>query len=360
MKKNSNLIVRHFSPAWFAASMGTGGFANLLYQLGENNELLKIGGEVLWIINIIMFIVFLIPWGLRWFLHFDKLLEDLKDPIMSNFFVTMPVAALILGTNFFLMGGGLMNPSIMAFLNLIIWIFGTVLALILSVYVMYNMMFLDDVHPNVTNFAWFIAPVASIVVPLLGNMLVKYYFNINLSLAKFINIIDLSFFGIGIILFIILASIVLNRFIYHKMPHVMALPTFWIILGPIGIGTIALMGLGDVNQMLGYILDAGIIKILAIIFWGYGFWAFGLIILISLKYLKTEQMSFSLSWWAFIFPLASYTLSSLNVYQYTQVITIFYYTIFLTICLSLIWLFTFIKTLIGIFNAKLLIPLGEK
>ncbi len=26
-----SLIIRHFSPAWFAASMGTGGVANLLY-----------------------------------------------------------------------------------------------------------------------------------------------------------------------------------------------------------------------------------------------------------------------------------------------------------------------------------------
>ncbi|MHB1407679.1 MAG: SLAC1 family transporter [Desulfitobacteriaceae bacterium] len=49
------------------------------------------------IINV--FLLFIVPWVARWFLHFETLKQDLQHPVMSNFFVTMPVGAMIVGTN---------------------------------------------------------------------------------------------------------------------------------------------------------------------------------------------------------------------------------------------------------------------
>ncbi len=358
--KNTKMIIRHFSPAWFAASMGTGGLANLLYQLENNSQLLKTIAQILGVLNLIMFISFLIPWILRWVFHLDKLKEDIKHPIMSNFFVTMPVAGIILGTNFFIMGKDYFSMPFITTLSLVFWCIGVILALILGIFITYNMMMSENMKPEITNFSWFITPVASIVIPLLGNMLVKYYVFINLPLAKFINLINLNFFGIGFTLFIILSSIVLHRFIYYKMPPAMVLPTFWIILGPIGVGTISLMGLADTNVLLGLLQSSDSIKLLAMIFWGFGLWAFGLISLVTIKYLKQGKIPFSLSWWAFIFPLAAYSLSSLIIYQYTKVQFIFIFTIILIILLVIIWVITLIRTIIGIANGKLLIPADSK
>lgn len=354
--KNNNSLVRHFSPAWFAASMGIGGFANLLYQIAPGNMFFEILGQILWVINTILVGVLIVPWVLRWIIHFDKLSEDLKHPVMSNFFVTMPVAGIILATNFLLMGRNYFSMQFLMNMSLVIWIFGVVLALLFSVYITFNMMMSDTIHPNLTNFSWFIAPVASIIVPLLGNSLVKYYIGSNIQLANLINIIDLTFYGIGFVLFIILSSIVINRFIFHKMPHAMVLPTFWIILGPIGVGAISLMGLADANVALGFLLSTETIKLFAVIFWGFGLWAFGLILLITLKYLKNGEIPFSLSWWAFIFPLGAYSLASLSIYNYSHIKIIFVYTIILTILLSIIFIITFIKTIIGIVNKKLISP----
>lgn len=99
-------LVRYFSPAWYASVMGTGGLANVLFLLGSRMPFLKpISFGLLWI-NIALFVILIGPWIARWFLHFDKLVEDLKQPIMSNFFVTMPVGGLILGTNLFIIGKG--------------------------------------------------------------------------------------------------------------------------------------------------------------------------------------------------------------------------------------------------------------
>lgn len=355
-KINLSNVVKHFSPAWFAAVMGTGGTANVLFALSGSMHFLKPVSIGLWWLNILLFILFIGPWTARWFIHFDKLKDDLKHPVISNFFVTMPVGGIILGTNFFIMGKNYFSMHFIIGLGMIFWTFGVLTALAFGVYVIFNMMITDNIGPESTNFAWFITPVASIVIPLLGNMLVSAFVNNNKGLAELINIIDICFFGIGFLLFLILSSILIGRFINYKMPHSMAVPTFWIILGPVGVGTVSLLGIADASKALGLISDIGSLKLLALILWGFGLWAFILTIAVTLKYMKNEKIPFSLSWWAFIFPMAAYTLSGLNVYQYTGIQLFRIYSLILALLLMFLWIVTFIKSLAGTLNCRLLIP----
>ncbi|HUZ18538.1 MAG TPA: C4-dicarboxylate ABC transporter, partial [Spirochaetia bacterium] len=119
-------LVRHFSPAWYASVMGTGGLANVLYLFSAEAGFLRPVAIALGWLNVALFLLFVGPWVARWFLHFDKLTEDLKHPMMSNFFATMPVGALILGTNFFLMGRSYLPISFIAGLGIVLWIFAVV------------------------------------------------------------------------------------------------------------------------------------------------------------------------------------------------------------------------------------------
>jgi tellurite resistance protein TehA-like permease len=214
----------------------------------------------------------------------------------------------------------------------------------------------SSVGHEVTNYSWFITPVASIVVPLLGNLLAKDYIQTSIQTAKFINLIDIVFYGIGAMLFVIFSSIVLQRFISHPMPDSIATPTFWITLGPIGVGTISLIGLGDASKMLGLLASVDALKFLALILWGFGLWTFLFVLAISIRYLIKDKIPFSLSWWAFIFPLAAYTLASYSVYLYTKVDAVYWYVIFLASLLSLLWAVTLIESFIGVYNRKLLFP----
>lgn len=355
-KFNFKNIVRFFSPAWFAAVMGTGGLANVLYLMGNKISFLKPIGIGMWILNIIMFVLFLMPWVLRWFTASDKLKQDIKHPIMSNFFVTMPVGAIVLATNFFIIGKDYFSISFITIFGTAIWALSVVLILILGIFVMINMMNMESVSPEATNFSWFITPVGSIVVPLLGNMLVNVYLKENVELAKFINIVDISFLGIGLFLFVILSAVVINRFINHPMPNAMATPTFWIILGPIGVGTVSLMGIADASKALGLIASADNIKLIALILWGFGLWALSLAAAITVRYIKNGGIPFTLSWWAFIFPTAVYTLSCLNVSQYLNIQAIQIYAVLLMILTLFLWVSTFLRTLAGIVNGKLLVP----
>jgi len=353
---NLNNIIKHFSPAWFASVMGTGGVANVLFELSGRMGFLKPVAMGLFWLNIGLFIVLIGPWLARWFTHFSTLRKDMEHPVMSNFFVTMPVGGIILGTNFFIIGKGYFDMTFITDLGMAFWIFGVIMILGLGVFVMYNLFSLETVPVQMTDFTWLISPVASIVIPLLGNFLIGSYVVTNVSLAKTINLIDITFYGIGILLFVLIASILLNRFIVNKMPGNAALPTFWIILGPIGVGAISLMEIADSSKLLGLLASADTLKMLALILWGFGLWAFLLTIVITIRYLRSGGIPFTLSWWAFIFPLAAYTLSSYSVYSYTQVESVYWYTLLLATLLFFMWVATLVRSLAGTLSGRLLVP----
>ncbi|MFZ5596823.1 MAG: hypothetical protein ACOY31_07390 [Bacillota bacterium] len=192
--------------------------------------------------------------------------------------------------------------------------------------------------------------------PCCGNNLVGGLAGSNPSLAALINLIDIAFYGIGMVLFIIMAVFVTNRLILHKMPPAMAAPTFWVLLGPVGVGTIALLGLAGASETLGLTSATDVFGMLSLTFWGFGLWAFALTAVVTIKYLKSGGVPFSLSWWAFIFPLAAYTMASLEIYNYTRVPLVFWYAAALAALLTVLWAATFIKTLTGTLNGRLLSP----
>lgn len=355
MAKNN--LIRHFSPAWFAAIIGTGGFANVLYLWGEVWPTARFLGIALAWLNALLFVLFLIPWLGRWFAHFDQLKQDLKHPIMSNFFVTMPVGTMILASNATLMGTAFLGRPLVYGFAWIAWLIGITGALILGIYVSYNSLVSEQTPPQALNFAWLISPVASIAVPLIGNPLVAMLKDSSANMAKTVLLLNLSFYGIGFFLFIFIGAMVLGRLIQHPLPPNAMAPTFWITLGPVGVGAVSLMGLADSAKSLGLLASVDAVYMLAAIFWGLGLWAFGVALAISWRYFKNGGVPFSLSWWAFVFPLAAYTMASLKLANYFSSPLILGYTVLLTLLLTVIWVLTLVRTLGGVANGKLFQPM---
>lgn len=351
-------VIKHFSPAWFAAIMGTGGFANVLYLWGGAWSVARFLGMAMAWLNALLFVLFLIPWLGRWFVHYDQLKQDLKHPVMSNFFVTMPVGTMILASNAALMGTSFLGRPFVYGFAWIAWLIGIIGALILGVYVSYNSLVSEQTPPQVLNFAWLISPVASIAVPLIGNPLVSMLKDGSVNTAKTVLLLNLSFYGIGFFLFIFIGALVMGRLIQHPLPPNAMAPTFWITLGPVGVGAVSLMGLADSAKSLGLLASVDIVYLLATILWGLGLglWALGVALTISWRYLKNGGIPFSLSWWAFIFPLAAYTMASLKLANYFSSTLILWYTVLLTLLLTVIWVLALIRTLGGVVNGKLFQP----
>jgi tellurite resistance protein TehA-like permease len=61
-------VIKNFAPSWFASVMGTGIFAVTSKYYSCYWPWLNNVAACLWILNIILFCVLLIPWITRWFL----------------------------------------------------------------------------------------------------------------------------------------------------------------------------------------------------------------------------------------------------------------------------------------------------
>lgn len=353
------IVVANFSPIWFAAVMGTGGLANILVMLAQKMPVLMWGAQALLWFNALLFIVLLIPWGARWIWSRDRAVADLKNPLLSNFYSTMPAAAIIVGTNLLLIGPAFFAETILIRTGLILWLAGMLLAFLFSIAGMYNLFNTESVGPESVNMAWLMSPVVNIVVPLLGNLLVLRIAAGNPELALFINLIDTSFYGIGFMLFLVLSGFIFGRLIQHGWPPAMMAPSFWILLGPIGVGALALIGLSEASELSGLIGNVQILKYLATVLWGFGFWAFLLILAVTTRYLQKGGIPFSLSWWAFTFPLAAYAMSTLAVAGFWTSQVIFVYGLLLSALLLALWAIILFRTIAGAIKGALLVPAGN-
>ncbi len=353
----TNEVVRHFNPAWYASVMGTGGVANAVHLFLGRVPFFEGVAQVLVGLNMVLFVIFIVPWTARWIWHFDRLAEDLRHPMLGNFFVTMPVGALILGANFYLIGPSMFSPDFIDATGLVLFVFAAVLILLFTLVVMYNAYAREDLSVDHINFAWFITPVADIVVPVLGGPLAAHYLSFDPGAAMTVNMIDMAFYGIGFMLFIYIGAVVFNRLINHKLPHAQVSPTFWILLGPIGMGVVSLFAIANTSQSLGLVADTGVLKLLGTILWGFGFWAFLQTIVLTLRYWK-EGIPFSMTWWAFIFPFAAYTISTFMVAVFLKSQVVYWYGILLLVLLVIMWVTVLVRSILSL--EDLLFPAKKK
>lgn len=347
-------LIANFSPNWFTVSMGTGSLANLLYGWGRWWAPGYSLAILLAWLNLALFIIFLVPWIARWVKYFPAVKKDLQHPITGNFFVTMPLAAIILATNAVVIGNDFLGSSAIYAIAWAGWVLGVTGAILFGIYAGYNLMRSTQITPEVMNYSWLIPPVGSMAVPLIGNPLTHMLTARQSDWATTVLLINWSVFGLGFMLFLLLGGGILYRLARYSLPPNHMTPTFWIPLGPIGVGVIALMGLMDSASALGYVSSVGGGYLFATLIWGLGFWILGVALLITWRNHRNGGIAFSLSWWAFIFPLGAYATSSFKLAHYFESGLLYGYAALLSAGLGVFWVGTAYRTVNGVQSGKLL------
>ena len=85
-------IIRHFTPNWFTAIMGTGVVALILPEFPVAESLTWLLGSTLWLLNIVLFVLFSTLYILRWTLYTNEAKQIFKHPVMSLFLGAIPMA----------------------------------------------------------------------------------------------------------------------------------------------------------------------------------------------------------------------------------------------------------------------------
>jgi C4-dicarboxylate transporter/malic acid transport protein len=333
--------------------MGTGGLANILYLWQDSFSMGHFFGTAIAALADILYFIVLIPWILRWLKYYEYALRDLQHPLTGNFYVTMAIGTAIVGTNINLVWRPYLGESLTYSLIFPLWIIAIIGVTFFTFYATFRFMRVDKTpEPEMINFSWIMAPIANMAVFLVGNpvltLTMKYHPDWSLS----VFIINTALFGIGFFLFIFVSAIVFVRLAFHPLPSAGTTPSFGIFLSAVGLAVNAILDGTKNAQIMGLVASTDFSNLIAVMIWGFGIWILGIIILISLYQVRKSGIPFSLAWWAYIFPLAAYTLGSQKIMALFKSPLIFGYTAFLTVLLVLLWLSTFIQTMIGAINGK--------
>ncbi len=318
--------LKFLAPGWFSVVMGLSGltlaWVRAVPYAGDSAQ------AVAWVLGmsagLVMALLFVLSL-LRRLRHPQAFLEDLHHPVRHVFVAAFPVSLILLATVAFALGGD-------SALARVTWLIGSVLQIFVTVWVLSRWLNAGDGgKPTVTFWtgitpALLIAVVGNVVVPLAG---------VRLGYPEWAA----AQFGVGLFFWLVVLTLIFVRLGQHGMWPERLLPATFITVAPPSV-----IGLGA--------LQLGAPVLVSWMAWGLGMF----FLLWSASMLKRlRSTSFSVTFWALSFPLASLTALTLRLSE--NVAGWFGVFAMLMLCLtSLLVTMLVFGTLRGLLNGTLLVP----
>lgn len=208
----------------------------------------------------------------------DKVVEDWRHPVKIAFFPAISISLLLLATALVEVAPRVAAP---------LWLFATALQGVLALAVISAWIGHRPFQTGMMTPAWFIPAVGNVIVPLAG------------SHFGYIEISWLFFSG-GLMFWVVLLTLVMNRLMFHDpMPGNMV-PTLMILVAPPAVAFTAWLRLeGEVGAFGHFLLSA----------------AYVFALLVTTQAAKLRKLPFALSWWALSFPIAALSIASFGYAQ---------------------------------------------
>ena len=348
-------IAKHFNPAWFAAVMGTAVIPLVLSFL--DFPLKESLGVFFFLVALIMFLLALAPWTMKFFLYRENIAKDLNHPVAAHFFPTMPISMVILAMDFLKYPDLLLTPEASRALAFWLWLLGSLGIFLFGYVIMIRVFRHKEITPAHANFGWFIPPVSKMIIPVAGLELAEL-FPASLELTFGLSMVS---FGVGFFLFLFVGAAVYHRYIYHELPMSRLAPTFFIGMVPTAIIAAILfkmMHLFGSRDVLGIApqVFSPLAKIAILLCWGFSAWWFVMAVIMILHYMRNIELPFAMSWWAFTFPSAALCIASAVAWKVSGFASIYYFFVLTTLFLLGVWLAVFLRTAKGIASGKIFLP----
>lgn len=297
----------HRHPAWYGSVMGT---AALALALSVQSATWDISGlswlAVAFLLLASALALFLLPRYLRRVASATTFAAELGDPVAGPMLATWPAGLLVLASAWGKVGPTLVATGVALWIDAILLIVGAVLAVALgtawAAAILRSTPGLEGVHGG-----WLIPPVMNLIVPLALAPLIAA----NPGMAPVLTLVGFAFYGIGVILFLAMLTLLIARLALRD-PHPPALaPSMWIPLAPAGVVGLALLRLTQAAQQAGldaFAMTNGALVVSAMGI-GFGMW-WSIFAVIELRRLRAAGAPpVHPGWWGFVFPIAAMTLS---------------------------------------------------
>jgi len=205
--------------------------------------------------------------------HPAEVAAEWHHPVRIAFFPAISISLLLLATALLDIA-----PAVAE----VVWIFATVLQGVLALSVISAWIGHRAFQPGMMTPAWFIPAVGNVIVPLA---------RARLGYAE----VSWLFFSAGLIFWVVLLTLVVNRLMFHDpMPGKMV-PTLMILIAPPAVAFTSWLRLtGDVGAFGHFLIST----------------AYVFALIVATQASKFRKIPFALSWWALSFPLAALAVAS--------------------------------------------------
>lgn len=309
----------NFPITFYAITMGLFGLTLAMHAASRVLEWVgPIGDFVFWV-SVAAFVIISMGYAAKAIIHPAALKADWNHPIRATFFPAVSISMLLMAVTFLPENEGIAN---------ILWIVGAVLQGCLTLAIIGRWIGHKPFEYSHINPAWFIPAVGNVVVPVAGAQLGYHE-------------VSWLFFSGGLMFWIILLTLVMNRLIFHTPLPGKLLPTLVIMIAPPAVAFISYLQMsGDIDAFARILLNLG--------------YVFALIVLTQIPRIVT--LPFAMSFWALSFPVASLTIAS---FRYGAVAGSLAHevigVILLVVLVAIIVALTF-RTLLAIVRGQICLP----
>ena len=349
-------FVRHFTPNWFAMTMGTGVLALVIAHLPWALPGQMILAEVLWLFGVALFALFALLFLTRVLLHRDTLWPMLLHPVQSMFLGAIPMGLAVLISGLVQFGPARWGDGVYALAHALWWL-DAAMALGSALLVPY-LMFTRQSHAlEKMTAVWLLPIVAPEVAAGAAGALAPH---LDPAAARLVLVVGFILWGMSLALAFSLITLVLLRLALHKLPDTDFAATSWLPLGPLATGCLGLLTMGQAAPaaFTGTPLAAaaelahGIGLVGGLALWGAGLWWLVIATLFTRHYIR-DNMAFNLGWWGFTVPLGVFALATLELLRLTELSFFALVGLVLSVQLAAIWLLVLQRTLRGVWHGEL-------
>jgi tellurite resistance protein len=265
--------LEHYPISFFAVAMGMFGLVLALHAAETAFGLTAALSRGALALAAAMLAAISLGYGAKLLRHRGAVAAEWHHPVRIAFFPAISIAFLLLATALMALAPGAAH---------LIWIVGATGQGVFSVAVITSWIGHRPFQTPQLSPAWFIPAVGNLVVPVAG---------VPLGYAD----VSWLFFSAGLMFWVVLLTLVMNRLMFHDPLPGRMVPTLMILVAPPAVGYIAWLRLAGEPGAFGHILLS----------LGY---VFALLVVAQAR--RFARIPFALSWWALSFPVAALSIAS--------------------------------------------------
>jgi tellurite resistance protein len=267
--------LQHMPISLFATVMGLAGLTIATQKAEHLWGLASSISNVLLMLSVLVYLTLLIAYGMKCLKHTSAVIHEFHHPIRLSFFPSTSIGLILLS---------IATIPFSVDIAVSMWAIGSAVQLGFTLVILSNWIHHDKFQVGHSNPAWFIPIVGNILIPIAG---------VELGYTE----VSWFFYSIGLMMWLPMLAVLLNRFFFHPMMPSKLLPTLFILIAPPAVGFISWVK-----------LHGGAIDDVARVLYYFALFT-TLLMIAQVKYFS--QVQFALPWWAYSFPMAAITIATM-------------------------------------------------